>query len=34
VQICAVMDQDAMGAPDFERATEHAVSFILRGCGL
>lgn len=34
VQICAVMDQDALGAKDFERATTHLVSFILRGCGL
>ena len=34
VQICAVMDQDALGAKDFERATQHLVSFILRGCGL
>jgi len=34
VQICAVMDQDALTEKDYERATEHAVSFILRGCGL
>lgn len=34
VQICAVMDQEALGEPDFERATRHLVSFILRGCGL
>lgn len=34
VQICAVMDQDALGDTDFERATAHLVSFILRGCGL
>jgi len=29
-----VMDQEALGRQDYERATEHAVSFILRGCGL
>ena len=34
VQICAVMDQEALGEPDFEQATRHLVSFILRGCGL
>nr|WP_315466339.1 TetR/AcrR family transcriptional regulator [uncultured Rhodoferax sp.] len=34
VQICAVMDQDALVEKDFERATAHLVSFILRGCGL
>jgi TetR/AcrR family transcriptional regulator len=34
VQICSVMDQDALGHTDFERATAHLVSFILRGCGL
>ncbi|WP_138513226.1 TetR/AcrR family transcriptional regulator [Rhodoferax bucti] len=34
VQICAVMNQEALGEPDFERATQHLVSFILRGCGL
>jgi TetR/AcrR family transcriptional regulator len=34
VQICAVMDQDALGQQDFERSTRHLVSFILRGCGL
>ncbi len=34
VQICAVMDQDTLGKKDFERATTHLVSFILRGCGL
>lgn len=34
VQICAVMDQETLGEPDFERATRHLVSFILRGCGL
>jgi len=34
VQICAVMNQDALTEKDHERATEHAVSFILRGCGL
>lgn len=34
VQICAVMNQETLGQTDFARATEHAVSFILRGCGL
>ena len=34
VQICAVLEQDRLGTQDFERATEHVVSFILRGCGL
>jgi TetR/AcrR family transcriptional regulator len=34
VQICAVLGQDSLGSEDFERATEHVVSFILRGCGL
>lgn len=34
VQICAVLEQDALTHKDFERATEHVVSLILRGCGL
>ncbi len=34
VQICAVLEQDALTGQDFERATEHVVSLILRGCGL
>ncbi len=34
VQICAVLEQDALTPQDFERATEHVVSLILRGCGL
>jgi TetR/AcrR family transcriptional regulator len=34
VQICAVLEQDALTPQDFERATEHVVSMILRGCGL
>jgi TetR/AcrR family transcriptional regulator len=34
VQVCAVMDQETLGEQDFERATQHLVSFILRGCGL
>jgi TetR/AcrR family transcriptional regulator len=29
-----VLEQDSLGAQDFERATEHVVSFVLRGCGL
>ncbi|MDZ7920226.1 TetR/AcrR family transcriptional regulator [Rhodoferax sp.] len=31
VQICAVLEQDALTPQDFERATEHVVSLILRG---
>jgi TetR/AcrR family transcriptional regulator len=34
VQICAVLEHDSLDTADFERATEHVVSFILRGCGL
>lgn len=34
VQICAVLEQEALTPKDFERATEHVVSLILRGCGL
>ena len=34
VQICAVLEQDALTPQDFDRATEHVVSLILRGCGL
>jgi TetR/AcrR family transcriptional regulator len=33
-QICAVLEQDALTPQDFERATEHVVSLILRGFGL
>ena len=33
VQICAVLGQDAMETKDFDRATDHVVSFVLRGCG-
>ena len=34
VQVCAVMGKEAFSAPDYERATEHVVTLILRGCGL
>ena len=34
VQVCAVMGKEALSAPDYERATEHVVTLILRGCGL
>ena len=34
VQICAVLERDALTPKDFERATGHVVSLILRGCGL
>jgi TetR/AcrR family transcriptional regulator len=34
VQIRAVLQQDTLSAPDRQRATEHVVNLILRGCGL
>ena len=34
VQVCAVLDTDAMTEQDHARATEHVVALILRGCGL
>lgn len=34
VQVCAVLGQESLGAPDYARATEHVVSLVLRGCGL
>lgn len=34
VQVCAVLGQESLGAPDYARATEHVVSLILRGCSL
>ncbi|MBT0570220.1 TetR family transcriptional regulator C-terminal domain-containing protein [Curvibacter sp. CHRR-16] len=34
VQICAVMGQSTLRASDFERATDHVVGLVLRGCGL
>ncbi len=34
VQVCAVLDRAELGATDHQRATEHVVSLILRGCGL
>ncbi|MFZ4552460.1 MAG: TetR/AcrR family transcriptional regulator [Aquabacterium sp.] len=34
VQIRAVMQQEALSDVDHQRATEHVVSLILRGCGL
>ena len=34
VQISAVLEQDSLTPQDFERATEHVVLLILRGCGL
>lgn len=33
-QVCAVLDVSALDAQDFERATEHLVALLLRGCGL
>ena len=34
VQVCAVLGQPALTAPDHTRATEHVVALMLRGCGL
>lgn len=34
VQVCAVLGRTEMTARDHERATEHVVGLILRGCGL
>ena len=34
VQVCAVLGRTELGAKDHQRATEHVVSLILRGCGL
>jgi TetR/AcrR family transcriptional regulator len=34
VQVCAVLGRTEMKARDHERATEHVVGLILRGCGL
>ncbi len=34
LQVCAVLGREQLGARDHERATEHVVSLILRGCGL
>jgi TetR/AcrR family transcriptional regulator len=34
VQVCAVLGPSELGPRDHQRATEHVVSLILRGCGL
>ncbi|MDD0839328.1 TetR/AcrR family transcriptional regulator [Curvibacter sp. HBC61] len=34
VQIAAVLGQESLGEPDYERATRHVIALILRGCGL
>jgi TetR/AcrR family transcriptional regulator len=34
LQVCAVLGREQLVARDHERATEHVVSLILRGCGL
>jgi len=34
VQVSAVLGRAELGASDYDRATEHVVSLILRGCGL
>lgn len=33
-QIAAVLDRDALDDAEFERATRHVLSFVLRACGL
>ncbi len=33
-QVCAVLGVSQLDAEDFERATEHLVTLMLRGCGL
>jgi TetR/AcrR family transcriptional regulator len=34
VQVCAVLGRERLNARDQQRATEHVVSLVLRGCGL
>ena len=34
VQVAAVLGKEALDGKDYERATEHVVALILRGCGL
>jgi TetR/AcrR family transcriptional regulator len=34
VQVCAVLGRRELSAKDHQRATEHVVSLLLRGCGL
>ncbi|MGQ0708894.1 MAG: TetR family transcriptional regulator C-terminal domain-containing protein [Rhodoferax sp.] len=34
VQVCAVLGKPRLGSADHERATEHVVQLLLRGCGL
>ena len=34
VQVCAVLGKRRLGAAEHERATEHVVALLLRGCGL
>ena len=34
VQVCAVLERSGLKAKDHQRATEHVVSLLLRGCGL
>jgi TetR/AcrR family transcriptional regulator len=33
-QVCAVLGVSQLDTEDFERATEHLVALLLRGCGL
>ena len=33
-QVCAVLGRESMGSKDYDRATEHVVSLLMRGCGL
>ena len=34
VQVCAVLGRAELKAKDHQRATEHVVALLLRGCGL
>jgi TetR/AcrR family transcriptional regulator len=34
VQVCAVLEREALTPQDHARATEHVVSLVLRGCGV
>ena len=34
VQVCAVLGRERLNAADHQRATEHVVTLVLRGCGL
>ena len=34
LQVCALLGRETLAAADHQRATDHVVSLILRGCGL